>query len=132
MIDVTVERVFAQLSEKVVSRLELTHRRQLLERILAVLIEDKRFLGEWLWCSFSRGEADGQSDLDLYLVVDDRDISFWWKRPYPGDIMRLNLECIKNLLASGQIIKLGLADVHFDVRAGRVRVLHEGYSPVAR
>jgi predicted nucleotidyltransferase len=69
--NLAVSAILAQLPENVLARLDATGHRLLLECILAVLTDDERFLGAWLWGSFSRGEGDANSDLDLYVVVDD-------------------------------------------------------------
>ena len=44
-------------------------RTDLLERVAAVLREDRRFVAAWLIGSFGRGEEDAFSDLDLVAVV---------------------------------------------------------------
>jgi len=48
-----------------------SNRNALLERITRVLKEDDRFVAAWLTGSFGRGDADGVSDLDLTVVVEN-------------------------------------------------------------
>jgi hypothetical protein len=57
-------------------------RDRLLEAITDFLERDERFVAAWLGGSFARGEADMLSDLDLFVVVDDRysDILCWRQR----------------------------------------------------
>jgi hypothetical protein len=44
---------------------------QLYRQVLAVCEPDERIRGLWLSGSLARGNADGGSDLDLLLAVDD-------------------------------------------------------------
>jgi hypothetical protein len=46
----------------------------LLERITAQLLADSRVVAAWLFGSLSRESADGLSDIDLWLVIDDEAI----------------------------------------------------------
>ncbi|MEZ4572976.1 MAG: nucleotidyltransferase domain-containing protein [Thermomicrobiales bacterium] len=49
----------------------LQHRTAFLEKARLELERDGRFLAAWLEGSFGRGEADGYSDVDLWVAVED-------------------------------------------------------------
>src|SRR4051794_31490721 len=49
--------------------------RELIERATQVLGRDARVLGVWLAGSFGRGDSDEFSDVDLWVVVDQQDLT---------------------------------------------------------
>lgn len=71
--DWTVDRALAHLPANVASRPEFTRHRQLLRRILTVLLADRRFLAAWLWGSLTRDNADVYRDVDVYVAMADSD-----------------------------------------------------------
>ena len=54
----------------------------LLERIVAALRADERFVAAWLRGSFGRGDDDELSDLDLDVVLRDADAPVLCARPW--------------------------------------------------
>lgn len=59
-------------------------RAALLERVVAVLRADARFVAAWLIGSFGRGEEDAYSDLDIVAVVDTPHVEVLCARPWPS------------------------------------------------
>ncbi len=57
-------------------------RQALLDRIVATLSADERFVAGWLVGSFGRGQGDAVSDLDLTLVVTDAQRDALCARPW--------------------------------------------------
>jgi hypothetical protein len=55
-------------------QLRIQERTELLHRATAELERDPRIMAAWLFGSLGRGEADALSDLDIFVIVDDKHI----------------------------------------------------------
>ncbi|MES2459343.1 MAG: hypothetical protein V4671_02080, partial [Armatimonadota bacterium] len=89
-------------------------RAALLTSFCTSLQDDPRVYAVWLGGSFGREEADDLSDLDPFIVVDDRAV------PEMGAVLRVGAERIGNFLTGAEVSQ------NAPPRGGFFTSLHEG------